>query len=147
MASISDTTRGLREQGEPKLNGIKLELFVTDIESSQNFYTRALGFELKRQEQGGYTALRNENVQIDLQLESHVEDEHPLNRNQGQPIGFGTEIVLTVSDINKAYELAKGSGFEIARPIRDSPWGSTDFRMLDPDGRYLRISTDDVWDE
>jgi lactoylglutathione lyase len=33
------------------------------------------------------------------------------------------------------------SGYPLAAPMQDRPWGLRDFRVADPDGYYLRITT------
>lgn len=124
--------------------GIKLEFFVGDIDSATDFYTQALGFQIVRQEQDGYTALKKDDAQIDLQPADHVEDEHPAKPDGIKPIGVGVEVVLAVDDLQSEYDRVVDSGWKPAAPIQTRPWGASDFRVLDPDGRYIRVSTDHV---
>jgi predicted enzyme related to lactoylglutathione lyase len=53
----------------------------------------------------------------------------------------GVEIVLEVADLAAERERVQRSGWPVAEEITERPWGLTDFRILDPDGYYLRITT------
>jgi lactoylglutathione lyase len=34
----------------------------------------------------------------------------------------------------------EAAGYPIAEPLQDRPWGLRDFRLLDPDDYYLRVT-------
>ena len=51
------------------------------------------------------------------------------------------EIVLEVEDLDEAYAGFERAGERVAEPIRTQPWGLRDFRLVDPDGYYLRVTT------
>jgi hypothetical protein len=36
---------------------------------------------------------------------------------------------------------SKRAGERVVEPIRTQPWGLRDFRIVDPDGYYLRVTT------
>ncbi len=55
--------------------------------------------------------------------------------------GLGAEIVLEVDDIQATFEKVKATGHPILSGLRKQPWGATDFRIADPDGYYLRITS------
>jgi uncharacterized glyoxalase superfamily protein PhnB len=50
------------------------------------------------------------------------------------------EIVLEVPDVDAALEAVERAGCSVVEPLRDRPWGLRDFRLVDPDGYYLRIT-------
>ena len=60
------------------------------------------------------------------------------------PRGVGLEIVIEVDDVDRAHALAS---LEAERhggridPLRDRPWNTRDFRLVDPDGYYLRVTS------
>ena len=54
--------------------------------------------------------------------------------------GAGVEIVLEIPDVDAAAEAAVEAGYRLAEPVRERPWGLRDFRVVDPDGYYLRIT-------
>ena len=54
--------------------------------------------------------------------------------------GVGAEICLEVDDIAALFEGAKRlAGFAVAEPLAMRPWGLRDFRLVTPDGYYLRV--------
>ena len=57
--------------------------------------------------------------------------------------GAGVEIVLEVEDLDAAFARAQVTDHPIAESPRLEPWGLRDFRLADPDGYYLRVTTPD----
>lgn len=119
---------------------MRLELFVAQLEDAVDFYQRALGFERVERREGGYTVLRRGSVQLDLQPQEHLSDGHPAKPSPRERVGMGIEIVLEVDDVEAAYRRAQNAGVEIERPLGRRAWGLVDFRLLDPDGRYIRVT-------
>lgn len=123
---------------------LRLELFVADMDASIAFYTRALGYRVVRRDEG-YASLRRGAAVLGLGPAAK------LPRGGGGPgftqerlegdRGAGVEIVLEVPDLDAAYEQALAAGVEIADPPRRRPWGLRDFRLADPDGYYVRVTT------
>lgn len=133
------------EDGTPvKAQGItmRLELFVTDMEKSVDFYTKVLGFE-RLAGQPDYVPVRAGAVVIGLGPAAGLPKHHHFNPEvQTARRGLGTEIVLEVDDVQNFFEQVQLSGYKkILSPLRKQKWGSTDFRIADPDGYYLRITS------
>ena len=55
--------------------------------------------------------------------------------------GLGVEIVLEVDDVDGCQERVADSGHPILEPLQERPWGLRDFRIIDPDGYYLRVTS------
>jgi hypothetical protein len=56
---------------------------------------------------------------------------------------MGVEIGLVVGDLDKAYAAAvvcNDKGWSISLGIGRRPWGVRDFRVLAPDGYYVRVT-------
>jgi predicted enzyme related to lactoylglutathione lyase len=51
------------------------------------------------------------------------------------------EIVLEVEDLDEALERVERAGVALIEHARERPWGLRDFRIADPDGYYLRVTT------
>jgi predicted enzyme related to lactoylglutathione lyase len=51
------------------------------------------------------------------------------------------EIVLEVDDVDGYQERVAEYGHPILEPLRERPWGLRDFRISDPDGYYLRLTS------
>ena len=119
---------------------LRLELFVKSVPESKDFYTRVLGFGVVSSQPDGYSVLRKEGIQIAVQARSQLPDDHPLKPVSHERVGLGIEIVLEVDDLDAAYAQVLASDWPVAGPLAERPWGSRDFRVIDPDGYYLRIN-------
>ena len=112
--------------------GLRLELFVQDMDASVDFYRRALGFDLLRRDPA-YASLRSDTATIGLGPASGQAAEETR--------GLGVETVLEVDGVQAYEERVRASGYRVSEPLSDRPWGLTDFRVYDPDGYYLRITS------
>lgn len=121
---------------------LRLELFVSDMQKSIDFYTDVLGFERMKGEPD-YAPVRSGSVLIALGPASGLPKKHHFNPEvQNNRRGLGVEIVLEVDDVKSFFEKVKASGYKgILSPLRKQAWGATDFRIADPDGYYLRITS------
>jgi lactoylglutathione lyase len=131
-------------QGEaPELSspGIVVELFVRDVDRSVAFY-KALGFGVARRYED-YVLLRRGEIKLSLQGDAHVvAGPHYFTPNIQQfPRGTGVEVSIQVADVDAEYIRAKTAGLNIVKPMQDRPWGARDFRVADPDGYFLRITS------
>ena len=123
--------------------GLRLELFALDMEASIAFYTRVLAFELVRHEPGDYASLRLGGVVLGIGPVAKLPEEGGyFGRNIATlRRGLGVEIVLEVEDVDGCQERVADSGHPILEPLRERPWGLRDFRISDPDGYYLRVTS------
>lgn len=113
------------------------EIYVRDIAASERFYCRAIGLKTVRRHKD-FAVLTAGPVKVHL---CRVEDApDPLAPVEGR-IGNGIEFCFVVSDIDEAYRRASESGYPVHEPLTEQDWGKTDFRMLDPDGAYVRVTT------
>src|SRR5215210_5819476 len=92
--------------------GLRLELFVEDMEASIAFYTRMLAFELARHEPGDYASLRLGGVVLGIGLVAKLPEEGGYF---GRDIsayrrGLGVEIVIEVDDVGRWHERVADSG-------------------------------------
>ena len=126
--------------------GLRFELFSAEPEASVAFYQDVLGF---KPEGGsiGYWPLRNGSVVIGVGDASALPADHHFSPGRlAGPLGVGAEIVLerpTRQAVDELYlrvqTAIQGTGGEL-EPIRDRPFGLRDFRVVDPNGYYLRIT-------
>ena len=121
---------------------LRLELFVADMDRAIGFYRDVLGFALLRREPD-YCSLRHGEVVLGLGpiAKLPAAGGYFTRPRLTQERGLGVEIVLEVDDVRAAYDGVRDSGCPILGPLRDRPWGLTDFRLADPDGYYLRITS------
>jgi catechol 2,3-dioxygenase-like lactoylglutathione lyase family enzyme len=119
----------------------RLELFITDLAASVDFYSRVLKFKIGKQEADGYTPLTNGQVSLSLNLHASLPGDHPIKAVTNERLGRGIEIVLEVDDIHAMYQHVIAQNWPLSSELAYRPWGKPDFRLLDPDGYYWRITT------
>ncbi len=121
---------------------LTLELFVADISRSVAFYAEVLGFRVIKQKADGYTLLAKGDVNLALNDLGVLDARHPVRPTTGERMGRGVEIAFSVADIRAAYGQVKASGWPLSTDLTDRPWGLTDFRLVDPDGYYIRVTSE-----
>lgn len=131
-----------RQNSASQVMSLRLELFVRDLQKSAEFYTRVLAFE-RLPGQDDYAPVRAGSVQIGLGRAADLSPQHFFNPElRSGRRGLGAEIVLEVDDVRACFEEVKAAGYNrILSPPRQQLWGLTDFRLADPDGYYLRVTS------
>lgn len=120
---------------------LRFELFVRDVSASAKFYEDVLHFAVARKSPD-YAVAESGAVQIGLQGDAGVSKTHYFYPELAAGRrGVGVEIVLEVDDVGATFEDVKKKGHPIQSPLKRRPWGATDFRIADPDGYYLRITS------
>lgn len=120
--------------------GLRIEIFVADVERSAAFYERVLGFE-REAASDGYVAVRRGSARVGIGAMSGLRADHPLKAAPGERTGLGVEIVIEVDDVDAACRATEASGHPLLSPLRAQPWGGRDFRLADPDGYYVRVTS------
>jgi lactoylglutathione lyase len=117
---------------------VRYEIFPDDLDATVDFYTRVLGFSVTKDERDApeaYVAMRRDAVEVGA-----ARREVP-----GAPAGrrppVGTETVLEVDDLAAERSRVAAAGWPVEEDLQVRPWGLTDFRILDPAGYYLRITS------
>jgi catechol 2,3-dioxygenase-like lactoylglutathione lyase family enzyme len=117
---------------------LRCEIFPSDLDATVEFYVHILGFRLIRDERTAgqaYVALERGGVQLGAAARTQVEQ--PALR---QP-PTGVELVLEVGDVEADRARVARSGWPVVEDLTSRPWGLRDFRVLDPDGYYWRITS------
>jgi catechol 2,3-dioxygenase-like lactoylglutathione lyase family enzyme len=122
----------------PDRPSLRIELFPDDLDAFVDFYTRVLGFSLtadRRASSEPYAAVTLGTVRIGA-----VQAPSPVDV-AARSFPTGVEIVLEVPDLHAAHARVLAAGWPLAEDLREQPWGLTDFRVLDPAGYYVRITS------
>jgi lactoylglutathione lyase len=122
---------------------LRLELFVADLRASLDFYQRVLGFEKEAERPGGYTPLTQGAVRLALNRRSDLDEHHPIRVVPHERPGRGVEIVLEVDDVGATYRRVVAANWRRSAELTRRSWGLTDFRLVDPDGYYWRVTSRD----
>jgi uncharacterized glyoxalase superfamily protein PhnB len=82
-----------------------------------------------------------------VMLGSAKDDEHGRNFKSPRDLG-GMEtcgIYLVVPDADAAHARAVAAGATVIRPLQDTPYGSREFAVKDPEGHTWSVGTYDPW--
>lgn len=121
---------------------MRIELFVQDLGRSLEFYERVLGFELDSSStppQADYIPIRNGGVHIALGSLEQLPTSHYFEPTANHRLGVGVEIVLEVEQLS-TYEQWARVADAVSEPTQLRSWGLLDFRVIDPDGYYIRVT-------
>lgn len=116
---------------------LRCEVFSADLDATASFYVQVLGFEVVRDERAAsspYLALVRDQVRVGAAARAGITD-----RDQRRP-PVGVELVLEVEDLDSDRERVRAAGWPVVEDVQMRPWGLRDFRLLDPDGYYWRIT-------
>ena len=119
---------------------LRVEVFPDDLDAFVLFYTQVLGFALAVDQRGSdtpYAAVERGGVRIGA-----ARAWEPVERG-ARAVPTGVEIVLEVDDVAEAHRLVRAAGYPLDQDLTRRPWGLTDFRVSDPAGYYLRITSRD----
>jgi catechol 2,3-dioxygenase-like lactoylglutathione lyase family enzyme len=116
---------------------LRVEIFPADLNLTADFYVRVMAFELVVDGRGRpepYLALSRDAVRVGAAGGT-------TGGQRGQRVPpTGVEIVLEVDDLTAEHRRVRAAGWPIEDDLTERPWGLRDFRLLDPDGYYLRIT-------
>lgn len=119
---------------------LRLELFVADVARSRAFYSDVLGFSVSDNSSNAYVRMNQGETVLSLNRYDDLPADHPIRGVGDARRGLGIEIVLEVDDLHARYECMLADGTPLASTLGRRPWGLEDFRLIDPDGYYLRLT-------
>ncbi len=117
----------------------RVKLYVNDIEKSLLFYEEVIGLKLYKR---NMHAVRFNHDQFSLLLAS----DSTLNENhyfydRKERKGNGFELIIVIDHIEDVYERCKENRCTIQEDIQTYPWEMRGFKVVDPDGYFLRITS------
>ena len=117
---------------------LRCEIFPADLGATVDFYTRVLAFSRPGDADDSdahYLALERDGVRVGASQRPKS-----AHRDARQP-PVGVEMVIEVDDLDAERARVRAADWPVAAEISVQPWGLSDFRVLDPDGYYWRITT------
>lgn len=122
---------------------IFMEFGTTRGEDYFSFFESVADFRLMSRKPG-YIVAQSDRAELTFIDPKFWSGGHPFSgKLTGSGQGLGIEIGIVVADLDKAYAAAlkfKDKGWPISTGIVRRPWGVRDFRVLAPDGYYLRFT-------
>ena len=117
----------MQQTAEPRLTRAAPEVPVADMETALAYYADRLGFRTtSRMPDGEYAVIERGDVALHLFSDG------------GTPAAISLHIFVDGLD-PLAQELG-ARGALIAQPIERKPWGTRDFRVLDPFGNEIKFT-------
>ncbi len=116
---------------------LRIEIFPADLDPVVDFYTSVLLFEVVKDERASsspYVYFRRGSVRLGAAQRDDLVD------LAARRPPCGTEIVLEVHDVVVERNRV-AARWPLVEDLAARPWGLTDFRVLDPAGYYLRITS------
>ena len=107
------------------------QLLVSDLDSSMEFYTEKLGFDVDFRHEDFYSGVIKEGYSIHLKLGNPLRNERQNKRDNED-----LDIVFSVQGIEDLYEEYSARSVEFTQPLRDMAYGK-EFYVADPDGYIL----------
>jgi uncharacterized glyoxalase superfamily protein PhnB len=135
---------------QPAETDVFIELHVPDFAVVKEWYGK-LGFSVvwerpaSDQVSQGYLVMKREKAILCFYCGNEEVYHHSFFRRfpKTTPRGYGVEIALYISDqpIDEYYErVISACGSEcVVGPLQQKPWGTKDFRIIDPFGYYLCV--------
>lgn len=114
-----------------------MEIFPGDLQRTIDFYTQTLRFTLLRREDN-YAYLQRDGIFLGADA-SHPAQSLPVEARYRRP-PTGVEVVIEADDLRAERDFVVGSGRALDADVKLQGWNSRDFRIVDPDGYYLRVT-------
>ncbi|MED2186006.1 VOC family protein [Bacillus wiedmannii] len=118
----------------------RLELFVEDLQKSIRFYEEILGLAFSKKNETG-AMVKLEDLALLLTPDYILNENHYLKKGGLNPKGKGVEVIIVFDNIEQLYQHVLEKNYPVESNLKTQSWGMKDFRIVDPDGYYLRLTS------
>src|SRR5690625_4683348 len=120
----------------------RIELYVKDLEESLRFYQDIIGLEMYgRNERCG--RFNYDCFSLLITSESTLDDNHYFNNKAKSDVkGNGFELIIVVDELEKVYKRCLDNNYPIEVEVEKYPWDMRGFKVADPDGYFIRITSE-----
>ncbi|HYX64565.1 MAG TPA: VOC family protein [Burkholderiales bacterium] len=115
-----------------KVTGVVPQLRTTDLERAIRFYVETLGFELDFRYRDFYAGVRAGGQVFHLKRVDDADPSIAFVRD-----GDHLHLYFDVDGIDRAASELKERGARLLREAHDTPWGTREIALCDPDGHTL----------
>ena len=116
---------------KPRVTSLAPQFLVADLARSITFYEK-LGFTFGEPWDGFYAIGHLDGLELHLK-EAPRNDEERRHRRANEHL----DAAAGVDGIEAFYAQCKANGVTIMKPLTETPWGTKDFYVEDPDGNVL----------
>jgi uncharacterized glyoxalase superfamily protein PhnB len=122
------------KQERSRLAAAYPQLFVSDMRSACDFYTRVLAFHISfvHGEPPFYGQVERDEIRLNLRFVCDAVFDDQMRERESLLSAY-----IDVSGVKNLYEEFKAAGAEFQQSLRRQPWGVQDFVIRDPDGNLL----------
>ena len=116
---------------------LRCEIFPSDMDRTLRFYLDVLAFDVVRGERRAdppYLAMCRGDVRLGAAARP------PIAAPGARQPPTGVELVLQVDDVGAEHARVAATGWPLLEALSLRPLGLRDFRLVDPDGYYWRIT-------
>ena len=111
------------------------QFLVERLDDALAFYEQRLGFARDFVYEDFYASVSRDHAVIHLKCAPKLEAERAQRRSEDHLDAF-----LPVSGVEELQAELAGRGARITKPLEQTPWGTRDFYVEDPDGHILCFS-------
>lgn len=119
------------------------ELYVHDVASTTELFENIFGAKVTYL-QADFAELRIDESRMLLNKldPQEFEKKNPIHKfGAFDHLGAGLELGIYVDDLDTVYSKALAAGLPYVSDIKLQEWGLRDFRLLLPDGYYVRVTS------
>jgi uncharacterized glyoxalase superfamily protein PhnB len=123
--------------GGPILKAIEPQLFIAGVQTSCDFYTNKLGFEIAflYGDPPFYAQVFRDNARINLRLVT--EPIFVADVRKRENLLSASITVATTKEIKQLFLAYQSAGVHFHQPLKKEPWGARTFIVSDPDENLL----------
>lgn len=101
----------------------------------------ALGFSVVRRWEG-CALLDRGGERLTLQGDAYIRSHpHYFTGKLDGARGVGVEVIIEVDDVDDVFATASRFDGAVVKGLQDRSWDARDFRIADPDGYFVRLTT------
>jgi catechol 2,3-dioxygenase-like lactoylglutathione lyase family enzyme len=128
---ITEQTLMTTTKTKPRVTSLAPQILVEDLARSITYYQK-LGFTFGEPWEGFYAIGQLDGLELHLKEAPRKEDER-RHRRENEHL----DAAAGVEGIEAFYAQCIANGVTIAQPLTETPWGTKDFYVEDPDGNIL----------
>jgi catechol 2,3-dioxygenase-like lactoylglutathione lyase family enzyme len=115
-----------------RLRSFAPQLLVDDLDRATAFYRDVLGFAFGEPWQGFYAIGERDGFAVHLKCAPKTAADRAHRRAEQH-----LDIYADVAGVRALYDECRAKGATIIKPLERTPWGTSDFYLVDPDGYIL----------
>ncbi len=119
----------------------RVELYVRNIEESIKFYQDIIGLKLYGRNERS-ARFNYDSFSLLITSDTVLKNNHYFNSKAKSEVkGNGFELIIVVNELEKVHSRCLDYSYPIEVGVEEYPWDMRGFKIADPDGYFLRITS------